>query len=509
MRRMRGNENHKEEHAQLGESLKEGRDEMNLAEFPIGLITDRAVDGAKTVVYQDKDETLTVTGSDLLGLPTALDSDVIIALMHLTKAKNNFQDTTVKFTRYELLQVLGWPDRGYYYERLSESLNRWVGVTLVYKKSWWDNATKTKGNRSFHILEAATVVDRDERRALRDKNIKPPLSSVRWSKEFFQSFQVNNIKKLDLDTYFSLKSAVTKQLYRFLDKRFYRKSECQFDLRTLACEHVGISRNYETWRLKQKIQPAIDELTEIGYLQKMPASELFAKTGRNEWTVRLRKNRMTGNRDLESRPKAESRPAESKETNELVQELVRCGMAENSAQYLAKKYPEERIRRQIENLEFESSQGRITKPGGWLYRAIVNDYGRSDDFVSKADREKAALEKEELEIRKRALSQVERRQRVSEANRVAQDKRIQETIAAYWENLTRGEREIMTELAKRAADSETLSLYENQKSPALKEALLRKSIRDPYLRTKLGLGAAGAGEGSLDSHVESFRSDRI
>jgi predicted RNA binding protein with dsRBD fold (UPF0201 family) len=184
-------------------------------------------------------------------------------------------------------------------------------------------------------------------------------------------------------------------------------------------------------------------------------------------------------------------------------------MAENSAQYLAKKFPEERIRRQIENLEFESSQRRITKPGGWLYGAIVNDYGRSDEFVSKADREKSALEKEEREIRKRALSQFERRQRVSEAQRVAQEKRIQETIAAYWENLTRGEREIMTELAKQAAERETLSLYENQKSPALKEALLRKSIRDPYLRTKLGLGAAGAGEGSLDSHVESFRSDRI
>jgi plasmid replication initiation protein len=495
---MQGSENHKEEPAQVAESLKEGRDEMNLAEFPIGLITDRAMDGAKTVVYRDKDETLTVTGSDLLGLPTALDSDVIIALMHLTKAKNNFEDTTVEFTRYELLQILGWSDRGYYYERLTESLNRWVGVTLVYKKSWWDNATKTKGNRSFHILEAATVVDRDERRALRDKNVKSPLSSVRWSKEFFQSFQANNIKKLDLDTYFSLKSAITKQLYRFLDKRFYKKSECAFDLRTLACEHVGISRNYETWRLKQKIQPAIDELTEIGYLKKMPASELFTKSGRNEWTVRFRKNRTAGNRRIESGPKAESATAEEPgavESDKLVQELVRCGMVENSAQYLAKNYSEERIRRQIENLEFESSQGRIAKPGGWLYGAIKYDYGRSDEFVPKAEREKAALEKEELETRKVMLSRVERRQRVSEAQRAAQEKRIQESIADYWEGLTRGEREIMTELAMKSAAPETLSHYENQKHSVLKEALLRKTIRDPYLRAKLGLASAGAGEG--------------
>src|SRR4051794_10522543 len=48
----------------------DGRDEMNLAEYPIALLADRAPKDVKTLVYKDKDQTLTITGSDLLGLPT-------------------------------------------------------------------------------------------------------------------------------------------------------------------------------------------------------------------------------------------------------------------------------------------------------------------------------------------------------------------------------------------------------------------------------------------------------
>src|SRR3954453_1825533 len=106
-----------------------GRDEMNLAEFPITLLTDRVPDGVKTLEFEAGGGKLIVSGSDAHGLPTAIDADVIVGLIQLTKIRNNFTDPTVSFTRYELLKLLGWPDRGAYYKRLDESLHRWVGVT--------------------------------------------------------------------------------------------------------------------------------------------------------------------------------------------------------------------------------------------------------------------------------------------------------------------------------------------------------------------------------------------
>jgi hypothetical protein len=83
-----------------------GRDEMNLCEFPIALLTDYPSEGVKTMVFEDRHGRLTVSGSDAYGLPTAPDSDVIVGLIQLTKLRNDFTCPTVEFTRYELLKLL-------------------------------------------------------------------------------------------------------------------------------------------------------------------------------------------------------------------------------------------------------------------------------------------------------------------------------------------------------------------------------------------------------------------
>jgi hypothetical protein len=50
-------------------------------------------------------------------------------------------------------------------------------------------------------------------------------------------------------------------MYRFLDKRFYYRHTLDFDLRTVACKHVGLSRNYPPRRLK----PGLRELEQMGF----------------------------------------------------------------------------------------------------------------------------------------------------------------------------------------------------------------------------------------------------
>src|SRR5437764_9298292 len=105
-----------------------GRDEMNLAEFPIALLADRAPKGQKTLYFEDRHGRLTVTGSDAYGLPTATDADVIVALIYLTKLRNDFRDVKVPFSRYELVKLLRWPEEGWSYRRLEQSFRRRGGV---------------------------------------------------------------------------------------------------------------------------------------------------------------------------------------------------------------------------------------------------------------------------------------------------------------------------------------------------------------------------------------------
>jgi len=64
---------------------------------------------------------LTINASESIGLPTAVDDDVILGLIQLTKMVNNFTSREVEFSRLDFIKLLGWPDSGDSYRRLSVS----------------------------------------------------------------------------------------------------------------------------------------------------------------------------------------------------------------------------------------------------------------------------------------------------------------------------------------------------------------------------------------------------
>ena len=74
-----------------------------------------------------------------------------------------------------------------------------------------------------------------------------------------------------MEFYRTLKSAVAKRMYRFLDKKFHFSHEWRCDLAQFAHEHVGLSRNYDAAQLKRRLNPAIKELEDTGYLKPLSA----------------------------------------------------------------------------------------------------------------------------------------------------------------------------------------------------------------------------------------------
>src|SRR4051794_31362488 len=253
------------------EAARIGKDEMNLVEFPITIPTHRVPEGVKTLRYQDQHGQLTVTGSDALGLPTATDADVIVALIELTKKRNDFTEQTVNFTRYELIRLMGWANVGASYDRVEESLNRWAGVLLIYEGCWWDNRSKSHVSKTFHIIESILIAEGKSKAVKQSGQASLPLSSFTWSKDFIRSCQDNNLKDLDTPFYFSLKLPTSRQLFRFLDKRFYRYPVLELDLAEIALERVGLSRGYtgNAAKLKEKLNDAIAELETRGFLKPL------------------------------------------------------------------------------------------------------------------------------------------------------------------------------------------------------------------------------------------------
>ncbi len=439
-----------------------GRDEMNLCEFPIATLTDHPSEGVKTLVFEDQHGKLTVIGSDAYGLPTSTDSDVIVALIQLTKLRNDFTDPTVMFSRYELLKLLGWENRGWNYRRLSDSLHRWVTVTLKYDGLWWDNRRKRRTSASFHILDYVVLPDENDPRAT---------SSFAWNKIFFKSCRDGNLKRLDLTTYFALKSAISKQLYRFLDKRFYLRPEWTFNLPELAHEHVGLSRNYAVRNLKQKLQPALEELEGIGFLEPMSPADRYSKTGRGAWNIRLVRKLPAP---------AEAKPPEIEpEPTGLERELVERGVTRSVAAGLVRDYPEGRVRAQIERLDWlrEKKPKRIADVGAYLTKAIREDYATPAGFEAKAERavretaERAALERE-AEARKSK----------------ARAREAEDRVQAYWEDLPPERRAALEAEALAGADPADRAAYEAAPATPVKKMLLT-ALRDALIRQRLGLPA--------------------
>ena len=451
---------------------------MNLAEFPLCAISDRLQPDQKTMVFEDRiyDKNrgemiirqLTITGSDEHGLPTAHDDEVLLGLIQLTKLQN-FSDHRVNFTRYRLIQVLGWRNESKTYERLERSLNRWMGVTLYYKNAWWSREEQCWVDEKFHVLDNVTLYDRDT--ALRRREISRqsqlPLSSFVWNDVLFRSFAAGNLKSIDFDLFKSLESAVAKRLYRFLDKRFFHRDRWEFNLKELCWAHVGLARSYDAANLKRKLKSGLRELEAKGFVRPMDDEERFKKICSGEWTVLLEKARPTPR----SYPEEATLPAGSSAINEA---LVQRGVSPSTTESVMRKFPMERIETQLEVFDWlvEQKDARVSRnPAGFLIASIKGEYAAPRGFLTREERER----REQQSARRKARVEERKQQRAAEQS--ARAEKLEHTIHEFWRNLSADERLRLEHEALAGATSLQRDLLTREGSLAI---ATRKSILDAF-----------------------------
>ncbi len=443
------------------------KDELNLAEFPIAALTDRVPDGQTTLVFEDKLERrdsapivrrLTIMGTHKHGLPTSLDDEVLVGLIQLTKRRSNFTDAKVQFSRYELIELLGWPQSGQSYRRIEEALHRWVGVLLMYENAWWDNAAKSWVDENFHVLDNVTLYDRERRKtSSKSKSGKGdskgggkadktplPLSSFRWNEVIFQSFQSGNLKQLDLEFYLRLRLPTTKRMFRFLDKRFYRRARLDFDLRTLACEHIGMSRSYAPTELKRRLKPALEELEQLGFLEPLSPEERYSYVKRGTWRIILIRGRYAQTEDA---------PAPTPEASELIEQLKSRGVSARAAAEMVGKLPAGRIQTKVDVFDWlmKNEDKRIGKnPAGYLVASIRADYQAPGDFPAPEPPPAPAGPPTPAEAAETRRVTRARAQQQEDDDQTARDTVREDALRAAWERLPESERDEIVASVKAA-----------------------------------------------------------
>lgn len=376
-----------------------GRDEMNLAEFALGLASDRNPKGLKTVercqVIPMKDGRMLeqqwiVTGSDKFGLPRAGDDDVLLGLLKLA-ADQQFASHKVYFSRYELISLLNWPLNGKSYDRLQEALDRLSGVRIVAKNSFWDNEKKSYISLNFGIVDEYQILEnRRGQRAVEQMNM--PFTYVSFSDKLFKSIQAKNIKRLDLNFYYSLNSSVSKRLYRFLTKRQRARHTFEIELMALASVNVGLDlgqRKYVS-QIKQNLDNGHQELVDRSFLKEW--SYRWSES-REAWFVQYT---FTDSQQNDEQPSIEiEAPALALPPSEieLVNQLVKRGFSARVAQKLVADH-KDRVAAKLDLYDhlLQANSPLVKRnPLGWLRKAIEEDYqGQPKAYKVQQERQKDA-----------------------------------------------------------------------------------------------------------------------
>jgi len=354
-----------------------GKDELNLCECPLTLLTDSAEKGQKTLEFTDKQNDIirhwTITGSDKYGLPCAYDEPVYIAMLALTKI-DKFKSRKVYFNPYEMLKLMKWPTSGKYYTRLELALKRLHGVS-IYVDYLWDRGEFKRRiqGEGFHIIDKFIIIKGK-------KSIKN--SYYQWDEDIFESFLSGNIKNLDLDTYFSLSTAISRRFFRLWDKRLYKNDCISFDLQELCHEKLGISRNLKyPSLLKQALKPTLKEYIE----KKLLSSAVYRKTKGGRWILTVKKHK---EESVQIQPPAEEEPTTPKCS--LINQMVSIGVARAVAVSLVNRIDSEIIESQLEALPYRKN---IDDKPAFLVRAIQENYPLPEQIQKR----RAAKKREEEE----------------------------------------------------------------------------------------------------------------
>ena len=245
---------------------------------------------------------------------------------------------------------------------------------------------------------------------------------------------------------------------------------------------MGLSRSYaDAGKIKEKLQPAIDELERIGFLKPLGRNDRYIRIDRGQWSIRLTRQ------SLALAAPQQSAPAAVEPEPPLVAELASRGVTRTTAAELVRQHPAERIEAKLEVFDWliEKQDRRVARsPAGYLVKSIIDDYARPKGFESKATRQARAEAKRQAD-----REAAERRRR--EREQAVRDRAIRDEVDAHIQRLTPAERKALEAEALAQADPEARQCY--QEAPGRLRATVLLNLVREHVAQELERGAIPAG----------------
>ncbi|MBV8316869.1 MAG: hypothetical protein JOZ53_18175, partial [Planctomycetaceae bacterium] len=164
----------------------------------------------------------------------------------------------------------------------------------------------------------------------------------------------------------------------------------------------------------------------------------------------------------------------------LERELVARGVTRGVAAELVRDFPADRIRRQVEVVDWlrETKPKRVKDLGAYLADAIRKDFAAPAGFKGQAERAEAE-----------ATARAEQDQQEQARRAKAREREERDRVRVYWEALPPERQAALDAAALAGADPADRAAYEAATAPQVRR-MLRAGLRDAHIRRLLGLPAA-------------------
>ncbi|MBV8233726.1 MAG: hypothetical protein JO329_27425 [Planctomycetaceae bacterium] len=259
------------------------------------------------------------------------------------------------------------------------------------------------------------------------------------------------------------------------------------------CRLAPLTRHFEWERVRVQMAQIHAPHRKSGYLAGVEFEATADHEGRADWTMSYLPGPKAKAEHLAFTtrggpvvPALEPPPAQAPPTAVepelmgLAAELVARGVSRAVAAELARDFAEDRIRRQVEVMDWlrETKPKRVKDIGAYLADAIRKDFAPPAGFRSRAER--AAAE---------ATARAEQDQQEQARQATAQAQAERDRVRAYWEALPPERRTALDAEALAGADPTDRAAYAAATAPPVRR-MLQAGLRDAHIRRLLGLPAA-------------------
>lgn len=304
-----------------------------------------------------------------LGLPTTADRDKYMALMKIImdRRTRGAVSNPIRFSGYELLKTLRLSFAGQHYDEINEWLRRMTATTIMSESIVFLADRKEYATDIFHVFDQVTLYGQEMADGTRAENYEVHLS--RWQ---LQNINAGFLLQIDLNAYLELRRDISKALFGHLHVWFYASRG-----RTVEKHYPDFCQllHIKVWphlsKIKQILQPSMEELVAIGYLSSWDV--VREASGRDYKVVLSPGPRLMATPALSSVSNAQMLPPAAPA---WVAQLVERGVLENVARQLAldvdEEQPVEEQIRYVDRILSEAPTGKFRNPPG-MYVSFIRD----------------------------------------------------------------------------------------------------------------------------------------